>query len=59
VQSCFALGGSSAIYESSPLQRRLRDLQTAAQHAVVQQRHYVTAGKLLLDTSAKRASALG
>ena len=43
--ACFALAGGSAVYESSPLQRRLRDLHTAAQHAVIQQRHYVAAGK--------------
>jgi indole-3-acetate monooxygenase len=49
--SCFALGGSSAVYDSSPLQRRLCDLQTAAQHTAVQQRHYVGAGKLLLDNA--------
>jgi alkylation response protein AidB-like acyl-CoA dehydrogenase len=48
---CFALGGSSALYESSPLQRRLRDLRTAAQHANAQQRNYMSAGKLLLDGS--------
>src|SRR5262249_35225062 len=28
--ACFALAGGSAVYESSPLQRRLRDLHTAA-----------------------------
>ena len=50
--ACFALGGSSALYETSPLQRRLRDLHAAAQHAVAQQRHYVSAGKLLLSKSA-------
>jgi len=49
--SCFALGGSSAVYDTSPLQRRLCDLQTAAQHTAVQQRHYVGAGKLLLDNA--------
>ena len=49
--ACFALGGSSALYESSPLQRRLRDLHAAAQHADVQQRRYVGAGKLLLDSA--------
>jgi alkylation response protein AidB-like acyl-CoA dehydrogenase len=43
--ACFALAGGSAVYESSPLQRRMRDLHTAAQHAQVQQRHYVAAGK--------------
>jgi acyl-CoA dehydrogenase-like protein len=51
VDACFALGGSSALYETSPLQRRLRDLHAAAQHAAAQQRHYVGAGKLLLKTS--------
>jgi alkylation response protein AidB-like acyl-CoA dehydrogenase len=45
---CFTLAGGSAVYESSPLQRRLRDLHIAAQHATVQQRHYVTAGKAAL-----------
>jgi alkylation response protein AidB-like acyl-CoA dehydrogenase len=45
---CFSLAGGSAVYESSPLQRRLRDLHTAAQHATVQQRHYVAAGKAAL-----------
>ena len=49
--ACFALGGSSALYETSPLQRRLRDLHAVAQHYNVQQRHYVIAGKLLLGSS--------
>jgi alkylation response protein AidB-like acyl-CoA dehydrogenase len=49
--ACFALAGGSALYETSPLQRRLRDLHAAAQHAAVQQRHYVDAGKLLLHSS--------
>ncbi len=46
--ACFALAGGSAVYDSSPLQRRLRDLYVASQHAAVQQRHYADAGKLLL-----------
>jgi indole-3-acetate monooxygenase len=46
--ACFALGGSSAIYETSPLQRRMRDLHTAAQHTAVQQRNYISGGTLLL-----------
>jgi alkylation response protein AidB-like acyl-CoA dehydrogenase len=46
---CFALGGASALYETSPLQRRLRDLHAASQHMVAQERHYVASGKLLLD----------
>jgi alkylation response protein AidB-like acyl-CoA dehydrogenase len=45
---CFRLGGGSALYETSPLQRRARDLHAAAQHAGVHQRIYGGAGKLLL-----------
>jgi indole-3-acetate monooxygenase len=41
----FTLAGGSAVYDSSPLQRRMRDLHAATQHALVQQRHYVDAGK--------------
>jgi indole-3-acetate monooxygenase len=52
VDACFALGGASALYDTSPLQRRLRDLHVASQHFVAQQRHYVSAGKLLLGSSA-------
>ena len=44
----YALGGGSALYEESPLQRRLRDLHAAAQHAAVQPRHYATAGAVRL-----------
>jgi alkylation response protein AidB-like acyl-CoA dehydrogenase len=49
VQRCFALAGGPAVYESYPLQRRLRDIEVAAQHAAVQQRYYAKAGKLLLS----------
>jgi alkylation response protein AidB-like acyl-CoA dehydrogenase len=48
--ACFTLAGGGAVYETSPLQRRMRDLHAAAQHAVVQQQQYVSVGKLLLDT---------
>jgi alkylation response protein AidB-like acyl-CoA dehydrogenase len=47
---CFALGGSKAVYESSALQLRLRDLLVGSQHFVAQKRQYVTSGKLLLET---------
>jgi indole-3-acetate monooxygenase len=50
--ACFALAGSSAVYETSPLQRRLRDLHVAGQHATAQQRQYVAGGKLLLAPAA-------
>ncbi len=49
--ACFTLGGGPAVYDSSPLQRHLRDLQVAGQHAAVHQRHYVNAGKMLLQSS--------
>ena len=52
VDGCFALAGSSALYETSPLQRRLRDLHVAAQHVMVQQRQYTGVGKLALQRSA-------
>jgi indole-3-acetate monooxygenase len=45
---CFALAGGSAVYENSPLQRRLRDVHVAGQHARLQQRHYLSAGQQLL-----------
>jgi alkylation response protein AidB-like acyl-CoA dehydrogenase len=48
--ACFALGGGAAVYDSSSLQRHLRDLQVAGQHAAVHQRHYVNAGKMLLQS---------
>jgi alkylation response protein AidB-like acyl-CoA dehydrogenase len=45
---CFTLGGGSAVYDSSPLQRRMRDLHAAAQHATIHQRHFTRAGQTLL-----------
>jgi alkylation response protein AidB-like acyl-CoA dehydrogenase len=47
-EGCFELAGSRAVYDSSPLQRRVRDLRVAAQHAVVHPRQYVMAGAALL-----------
>jgi indole-3-acetate monooxygenase len=51
VQTCFTLGGGAAVFDSTPLQRRLRDIEVAAQHAGVHRRHYAQAGKLLLSKS--------
>jgi alkylation response protein AidB-like acyl-CoA dehydrogenase len=47
-EACFRLGGGSAVYLDSPLQRRLRDIMVLGQHAVVQQRQYVGVGAALL-----------
>jgi alkylation response protein AidB-like acyl-CoA dehydrogenase len=59
VDACFAAGGGSALYESSPLQQRMRDLHVAAQHVGVQQRHYVNSGKLLLDSPTAKSNIVG
>ena len=48
VEGCLELAGSRAVYESSPLQRRVRDLRVAAQHAAVHPRHYIVAGAAVL-----------
>lgn len=47
-EGCFELAGSRVVYESSPLQRRVRDLRVAAQHVAVHPRHYVMAGDAAL-----------
>ena len=44
VGGCFRAGGGSALREASPLQRRLRDIQTLTQHASVQDGVFATAG---------------
>jgi hypothetical protein len=47
-EGCFELAGSRTAYESSPLQRRVRDLRVAAQQVVAHPRHYVMAGAAVL-----------
>jgi hypothetical protein len=46
--ACFTLAGGSAVYDSSQLQRHMRDLHAATQHAIVHQRNYVAAGKTVI-----------
>lgn len=53
--ACFSLAGGAAVYDTSPLQRRLRDLHVAAQHATVHQRGYAGAGKAALAQARPRA----
>jgi alkylation response protein AidB-like acyl-CoA dehydrogenase len=57
--ACFALGGGSVAYETSPLQRWLRDLRVAAQHMQIQQRHHAGMGKLLLSGSGACLKIIG
>jgi indole-3-acetate monooxygenase len=47
-EGCFELAGSRAVYETSPLQRRVRDLRVASQHAADSPRHNVMVGAELL-----------
>ena len=53
VDACYALGGGSALYESSPLQRRMRDIHAASQHTAVQPRQYAAAGAMRLGHPAQ------
>jgi alkylation response protein AidB-like acyl-CoA dehydrogenase len=46
--SAFRLGGGSAIYERSPLQRRFRDANTATAHMLVAPATWELTGRLLL-----------
>lgn len=48
VDALYTAGGGSALYESSPLQRRLRDIHTLTQHASVQESVFASAGAELL-----------
>jgi alkylation response protein AidB-like acyl-CoA dehydrogenase len=48
IDTCYRLAGSDAVYESSPLQRRMRDMRAATQHLWGQLRHYAPAGALRL-----------
>ena len=45
---CFTLGGGSALYETSPLQRRLRDIHAVTQHVLAHHKRFGSAGRLRL-----------
>jgi indole-3-acetate monooxygenase len=48
-EGCFELAGGSAVYETSPIGRRMQDIRVAAQHALVHARNYVLAGGAIMD----------
>jgi hypothetical protein len=48
VDQLYTLAGGSAVYDSSPLQRRLRDVHAVTQHVTSHQRHYASAGAMRL-----------
>ncbi len=47
VDLLYRLGGTSSIYQSSPIERCWRDVHTAAQHLQVQDGRWETAGRVL------------
>jgi alkylation response protein AidB-like acyl-CoA dehydrogenase len=49
-ETAYRLGGGSALYESSPLQRRFRDAHAATQHMLVAPATWELTGRLLLGT---------
>jgi alkylation response protein AidB-like acyl-CoA dehydrogenase len=55
VDTAYTLGGGAAVYESSPLQRRLRDVHTATQHAINGRQFYGVLGALLAGEEVETA----
>lgn len=53
VDACYILGGGSALYDTSPLQRRLRDIHAASQHAAAQISAHTRAGAMRLGHKIK------
>jgi alkylation response protein AidB-like acyl-CoA dehydrogenase len=56
VNAMYTLAGGSAVYDSSPLQRHLRDVHVASQHITVGGWTLETIGQLLLGVEAKTAT---
>ena len=51
VDSLYRLAGGTAVYQSSPLERLLRDVNVAGQHAMVAPRTYELVGRMALGQS--------
>jgi alkylation response protein AidB-like acyl-CoA dehydrogenase len=56
VNAMYTLAGGSAVYESCPLQRHLRDVHVASQHITVGAGTLETVGQLLLGVEANTAT---
>jgi alkylation response protein AidB-like acyl-CoA dehydrogenase len=56
VNAMYTLAGGSAVYESSPLQRHLRDVHVASQHITVGSGTLEIVGQLLLGVEANTAT---
>ena len=52
VDTCYKAGGGTSPYDSAPLQRCMRDIQTLTQHAAVAESWLSTAGASLLGRGA-------
>ena len=48
VQACYRTAGSTALFNTSPLQRHLRDVNAATQHYALSHSGYATTGAVLL-----------
>ena len=48
VDGCYHASGTSGMYETSPLQRRLRDVKALTQHAIFTANPYSPVGASLL-----------
>ena len=55
VETAFRLAGKHSIREDSPLQRRLRDIEVAAQHVAVSGREYRLLGAVLVGETVSPA----
>jgi alkylation response protein AidB-like acyl-CoA dehydrogenase len=52
VDEMYALAGGSAVFDSSPLQRRFRDIHVATQHMLIGSSSWELAGRVLLGVPA-------
>ena len=59
VDEMYALAGGSAIYGSSSLGRRFRDIHVATQHMLVGPSTWELAGRVMLGVPARHRAALG
>jgi alkylation response protein AidB-like acyl-CoA dehydrogenase len=56
VNAMYTLAGGTSVYDSSPLQRHLRDVHVASQHITVGSHTLEVAGQLLLGVDANTSA---
>ena len=59
VDEMYSLGGGSSVYETSPLQRRHRDIHVATQHMLVNPSTWEFAGRVLLGAPVRPSRSRG